>query len=68
MVFLVFTHPVFLFSDARKSNYFGPKAHGPGNPARQSLSCGRGQPWSGYLGLPGQQSQSFGLTPALLLA
>lgn len=67
MVFLVFTHSIFFFSDARKSNYFGPKAHGLGSHARQSLSYGQGQPWSGYLG-PGQQWWSFGLTPALLLA
>lgn len=29
MVFSVFTQPVFLFSDSRKNNYFGPKALGP---------------------------------------
>lgn len=30
-MFSVFIQPVFLFSDSRKSNYFGPKARGPGN-------------------------------------
>lgn len=40
MVFSVFTQPVFLFSDSRKSNYFGPKAHSPGSRA------GRAEAWS----------------------
>lgn len=31
MVFSVFIQPIFLFSDSRKSNYFGPKACSPGS-------------------------------------
>lgn len=31
MVFSVFIQPIFLFSNSRKSNYFGPKAHSLGS-------------------------------------
>lgn len=38
-MFSVFVQPVFLFSDSRNINYFGPKAHGPEN-------RGEGWDWS----------------------
>lgn len=68
MVFLVFIHPIFLFSDPRRSNYFGPKAHGPGNRARQSLSCGQGPDLVRIFGAPRPAVAVLGLTCALLLA
>lgn len=45
-----------LFSDSRKSNYFGPKAHSPGSRAGRAEACPRGrgptaQASSWYVGL-----------------
>lgn len=52
MVFSVFTQPVFLFSDSRKSNYFGPKAHSPGSRAGRAEAWGPRLPASSwYVGL-----------------
>lgn len=54
---LVFRHPLFLFSDSRKSNYLGPKAHGPVFWADRIQAVAEAQP---VLILGGSQVSRFG--------
>lgn len=39
-MFSVFIQPIFFFSNSRKSNYFGPKAHSPGSWAGRARAMG----------------------------
>lgn len=69
-MFSVFTRPVFLVSDSKKSNYFGPKVHGLGSWVGRARAPGGGLARLGSAGhsAPSQQLWSAGLAPAHLLA
>lgn len=75
-MFSVFLQPVFLFSDSRNINYFGPKAHGPENRAEGWDWSPRAEAGPGQVRreppppppAPSQQLRSVGLAPAPLLA
>lgn len=67
MVFSVFIYPILLFSDSRKSNYFGPKAHRPRSWVGRAKVGGQGLALAGSVGpgAPSQQLWSVRLAPPL---
>lgn len=68
----MFTQPVFVFSDSRKSNYIGPKARGLGSwvggARTPGWRPGLARPASAGCTAPSQQLWPVGLAPAHLLA